>query len=135
MGLEPKAMEILKVKEAEAQGIKLVAFAEAEGLLRKAEAWNTYGEAARLNLVLEAYKTVAGMGANALGQIKFDKVVALDGGSGSGDSPISRMMTAAPGALLKFMEQMRAATGIDIEKLVGGIAAKNEPKVVDQKKE
>lgn len=126
---EAQAMEILKVKEAEAQGIKMVAFAEAEGLMRKAEAWNTYGEAARLNLVLEAYKTVAGMGANALGQIKFDKVVALDGGAGNGDSPVSRLMTAAPGALLKFMEQMKAATGIDIEKLVGNATAKNEVKV------
>ena len=48
--------------------------------------------------------------------VKFDNVVAIDSGSSDGDSAVNRLMTAAPGALVKFLEQMKAATGIDLAK-------------------
>jgi uncharacterized membrane protein YqiK len=90
--------------------------AEAKGLREKAEAWNAYGKAAQLNLTLEAVKAVAEQGAKSIGQVKFDKVIALDSGGRDGDNAVNRLMTAAPGALVKFLEQMKTATGIDIEK-------------------
>lgn len=109
---EGEAQAILKVAEARAKGTQLQLEAEAEGLRKKAEAWNTYGKAAQLNLTLEAIKTVADAGANSIGQVKFDNVVAID--SGNEDGAVNRMMTAAPGALVKFLEQIKAATGIDL---------------------
>ncbi len=114
---EGDAAAILKRAEAEAKGIQLKLEAEAEGLRKKAEAWNAYGKAAQLNLVLEAVKVVAGEGAQALGQVKFDKVIALDSG-GDGESAVNRMLTAAPGGLVKFLEQIQAATGIDLAELL-----------------
>ena len=45
--------------------------------------------------MLEAFKAVAETGAASLGQIKFDRVVAIDGG-GDGEGSVPRMMTAAP---------------------------------------
>ena len=92
--------------------------AEAEGLRKKAEAWNTYGKAAQLNLSLEAIKAVAQAGADSIGQIKFEKVIALDSGSNGGDSAVNRMMTAAPSGIVKFIEQMKAATGINLAELL-----------------
>ncbi len=121
---EGEATAILRQKEAEAKGIELVLTAEAEGLRRKAEAWNQYGKAAQLNLALEAVKAVAGEGANALGQIKFDKVIAIDGGGdGNGTNSITRLMTAAPGALLKFMEQIKGMTGLDLPAMLNELRA------------
>ena len=114
---EGQAAKILKVAEAEAKGIQLKMEAEAEGLRKKAEAWNTYGKAAQLNLSLEAIKAVAQAGADSIGKIHFDKVVALDNGA-NGDGAVNRMMTAAPGGLVKFIEQMKAATGIDLAELL-----------------
>ncbi len=111
-----EAQAILKVAEARAKGTQLQLEAEAEGLRKKAEAWNAYGKAAQLNLALEAIKTVADAGAKSIGQVKFDNVVAIDSGGGDGDSAVNRLMTAAPGALVKFLEQMKAATGIDLAK-------------------
>ena len=112
---EGDAAQILKIKEAEAEGIRKVMIATADGLERKAKAWDKFGEAAQLNLVLETLKIVAEHGAEALGNIEFDSVVAIDSGDSQGRSgAVSRMMTAAPGALLKFIEQMQAMTGIDI---------------------
>jgi len=113
---EGEAQAILKVAEARAKGTQLQLEAEAEGLRKKAEAWNAYGKAAQLNLALEAIKTVADAGAKSIGQVKFDNVVAIDSGGGNGDNAVNRLMTAAPGALVKFLEQMKAATGIDLAK-------------------
>ncbi len=123
---EGEATAVLKRKEAEAKGVELVLTAEAEGLREKAEAWNAYGKAAQLNLVLEAFKSVAERGADALGQVKFDKVIAVDGGGGDGDSSVSRLMTAAPGALVKFIEQLKGMTGIDLEKYVKDITEQKD---------
>jgi flotillin len=115
---EGEAQAVIKRKEAEARGIQAVLTAEAEGLREKAEAWNAYGKAAQLNLILEALKIVAEKGAESLGRVKFDKVIAIDGGGGDGASSVGRLMTAAPGALVKFMEQIRGMTGIDLGKLL-----------------
>jgi flotillin len=113
---EGEATAVLRKAEAEAKGIQLKLEAEAEGLRQKAEAWNSYGKAAQLNLVLEAIKVVAEEGAKSIGQVQFDKVIALDGGGD--DSAVNRMLTAAPGGLVKFLEQIRTATGIDLAKLL-----------------
>ena len=117
-----EAKAILMVAEARANGTQMQLEAEAKGLREKAEAWNAYGKAAQLNLTLEAVKAVAEHGAKSIGQVKFDKVIALDSGSGDGDGAVNRLMTAAPGALVKFLEQMKAATGIDLEKRFQEIA-------------
>ncbi|HOO97541.1 MAG TPA: SPFH domain-containing protein [Caldisericia bacterium] len=130
---EGESQRILRIKEAEAEGIRKVAMAEADGLRAKADAWNQFGEAAKLNLVLETYRQVAAQGAQAIGNISFDKVVAIDGGGGSeGGSSVTRLMNAAPGALVKFMEQMKAATGIDIEDFLKGYLG-NKAKTVEVK--
>jgi flotillin len=123
LAAEGQAAKILKVAEADAKGIELRLLAEAKGIAEKAKAWNQYGKAAQLNLALEATKAVAEQGAKAIGQVKFDKVIALDSGSGEGDSAVNRMLTAAPGGLVKFMEQIKAATGIDLEQLLREITA------------
>ena len=71
--------------------------------------------------MLEAMKIIAEKGADALGQISFDNVVAIDSGSGDGSGSsgaISRVMTAAPGALVKFTEQLKAMTGIDLNGMI-----------------
>ncbi len=118
---EGEAAKILKIKEAEATGIKKIMLAEAEGLERKAKAWEKFGEAAQLNLMLEAMKIIAEKGADALGQINFANVVAIDSGSGDGSGSsgaISRVMTAAPAALVKFSEQLKALTGIDLNGMI-----------------
>jgi flotillin len=119
---EGEAAAIFKRAEAQAKGIQLTLEAEAEGLRKKAEAWNSYGKAAQLNLELEAIKEVAGKGADALGEIKFDKVIAIDSG-GKGDTAVNRMLTAVPAGLVKFMEQMKAATGLDLADILKKIDA------------
>jgi flotillin len=126
-----EAAAILKRAEAQAKGIQLRLEAEAEGLRKKAEAWNAYGKAAQLNLALEAIKSVAQAGAQSIGQVKFDKVIALDSGQGA-DSSVNRMLTAAPAGMVKFLEQVKAATGVDLtEKLQEIMAMKDDAPPTD----
>jgi flotillin len=122
---EGQAAKILKVAEAEAKGIQLKLEAEAEGLRKKAEAWNTYGKAAQLNLSLEAIKAVAVAGADSIGQVQFEKVIALDSGAG-GDGAVNRMLTAAPAGLVKFLEQVKAATGVDLADVLKEVKSMND---------
>jgi len=123
---EGQAAAILKRAEAQAKAIQLKLEAEAEGLRKKAEAWNTYGKAAQLNLALEAIKEVAGKGADALGAIKF-KVIAIDSG-GDGETAVNRMLTATPAGLVKFLEQIKAATGIDLADILKNVnSMEDEP--------
>jgi len=134
-----EAAAILKRAEAVAKGIQLKLEAEAEGLRKKAEAWNSYGKAAQLNLALEAIKEVAGKGADAIGQIKFDKVIAIDSG-GDGDTAVNRMLTATPAGLVKFMEQIKAATGIDLADVLKEVKSMDEgpveaPQITGQESE
>ncbi|UCE48869.1 MAG: hypothetical protein JSW47_01755 [Phycisphaerales bacterium] len=123
-----EAEAILKVAEAKAKGTQMQLEAEAKGLREKAEAWNAYGKAAQLNLTLEAIKAVAGEGAKSIGQVKFDKVIALDSGSSNGENAVNRLMTAAPGALVKFLEQVKAATGIDLAQRLQEISSMPDDK-------
>ncbi len=118
---EGQAAAIFKRAQAQAKAIQLKLEAEAEGLRKKAEAWNTYGKAAQLNLALEAIKEVAGKGAEALGAIKFDKVIAIDSGGGDGETAVNRMLTATPAGLVKFLEQIKAATGIDLAEILKNV--------------
>ncbi len=112
---EGEAEAVIKKKDAEAKGVQMVYTAEAAGLREKAEAWNSYQEPAKLNLVLEAMKEMVDPIAQSLGNIKFDKIVAIGGGSGKDGNPLADVINVVPAALVRFFEEMKAATGIDPE--------------------
>ena len=74
----------------------------------------------------------------ALGHIKFDKVIAIDGGGSNSDTAVSRMMTAVPKSLVTFIEQIKAATGVDLTALVPKLMEEESKRAVpdapDEKK-
>ncbi len=123
---EGEAQAVIKKKDAEAKGIQMVYVAEAAGLREKAEAWNSYKDPAKLNLVLEAMKEMVGPIAASLGNVKFDKIVAIGGGSGKGGNPLADIINIAPAALVRFFEEMKAATGIDPEAYLQRIMEEGE---------
>ena len=48
--------------------------------------------------------------------------MAIDGG-GDGEGSVPRMMTAAPAALLQFVEQIKTMTGLDLESFLKDVLA------------
>lgn len=106
---------------AEADATRAQALAEAEGMRQKAEAWERYGDAAVIQLLVERYpEIIRAMGApmNAIGtglsNIDSISIVDVGGGSGDGKSPIDKVLSQVPGQFIAFNEQIKALLGLDL---------------------
>lgn len=105
--------------EAEAAAIQAKALAEAEGLLKKAEAMEKYGDAAKQNMQLEAIKLyfeqlpeiarAVGEGYNGV-----DKIVMLGNDSGQLAGNIMNTTT-------QISEGLSQSLGIDLKTLLAGV--------------
>lgn len=108
----------------EADAIKAKLLAEAEGMQAKAEAWERYGDAAVIQLLLERYpEIVKAMGVpmqaigTGLANVGSISVVDVNGGNGQ-DSPLDRVLSNVPRQFLAFNEQLKAVTGFDLSAML-----------------
>ena len=84
-----EAIGLAQAKAIEAQGV-----AEATAILRKAEAWKQFNEAARLQTILEKLPAIIQASTGVFGAVaaplgNIDKLVVIDQGNG-GDGPAGR---------------------------------------------
>ena len=103
---------------AEAEAIKAKAEAEAEGLLKKAEAMKQYGEAAKMDMQMEALKLYfeqlpAIAEAVGKGYTNVDKIVMLGGESSKLSGDIINNVT-------QISEGLSQSMGIDVKTLLAG---------------
>jgi flotillin len=121
--------ELAKGK-AEAEVIRLRGLAEAEAKEKLAEAFQKFGEAAVLDIIVKMLPELAGRIAEPLASI--DKLTVVDTGNGEGAARVSnyvtQLMATAP-------EMLKSVSGIDVEALIKGLtrgkpelAAAAEPK-------
>jgi flotillin len=124
-----EAIGLAQAKAIEAQGL-----AEANAILKKAEAWQQFNEAARLQTILEklpaiieATAPVFGAVASPLGNI--DKVVVIEQGNGNGNGQggINRLASTAPSVIFNLLQQLEAL-GLDVPSMLAqlGIQPKTE---------
>lgn len=120
-----QAEGILAVKQAEAEGIAAVGaaeakaieargLAEAEAMEKKAEAMKKYGQAAMMEMIVQALPQMAEAIAKPLESI--DKVTIID--SGNGDGGVASMGGYVPAVLAKTIESVKEATGLDITEIM-----------------
>jgi flotillin len=108
----------------EADAIKAKLLAEADGMQAKADAWERYGDAAVIQLLLEKYpEIVRAMGtpmqAIGAGLANVDNISVVEINSGGSDgSPVDRVLNNIPRQFVGFNEQLKAVTGIDIAQLL-----------------
>lgn len=105
--------------EAEAAAIQAKAEAEAEGLLKKAEAMKQYGEAAKMNMQMEAIKYYfeqlpAIAEATGKAYTNVDKIVMLGGES-------TKLTGDIIGNITQISEGLSESLGIDMKSLVSGL--------------
>lgn len=109
--------EGIKAKgEAEAAAIQAKALAEAEGMEKKAEAYQKYNKVAMAEMMIRVLPEVTAKIAEPLAQI--DKITIIGGGSGDTDSAISSIAGNVPAVMAKLFESMEAATGIDLKEIM-----------------
>ncbi|XP_053130631.1 flotillin-2 isoform X2 [Hemicordylus capensis] len=105
---QAEAEKIRKIGEAEALVIEAIGKAEAEKMKLKAEAYQQYGEAAKMALVLEALPQIAAKVSAPLA--KVDEIVILSGENNKLTSDVNRLLAEIPASV-------HALTGVDLSKI------------------
>ncbi len=107
---------------AEAEVIRLKGLAEAEAKEKLAEAFEKYGEAAVLDIIVKMLPELAGRVAEPVRSI--DKLTVVDTGSGEGAARVSNYVTSL---MATAPEMLKNVSGIDMEQLIKRLTAKGEP--------
>uniref|UniRef100_A0A2K6E317 Flotillin n=1 Tax=Macaca nemestrina TaxID=9545 RepID=A0A2K6E317_MACNE len=115
---QAEAEKIRKIGEAEAAVIEAMGKAEAERMKLKAEAYQKYGDAAKMALVLEALPQIAAKIAAPL--TKVDEIVVLSGDNSKVTSEVNRLLAELPASV-------HALTGVDLSKVCAYAEVKPQP--------
>ncbi len=134
-----EAEAILTIKKAEAEGIAQVLTAKALGYTRLIEACGNDAQAAANMLMIEKLEQIASLQAEAIKNIKIDKITVWDSGSGEKGSStasfVSSMIKSLPA-----LHEVAAMAGINLPDYLGQIKPatkdpKPEPKITEKSKE
>jgi flotillin len=106
-----EAIGLAQAKAIEAQGV-----AEAAAILRKAEAWKEFNDAARLQTILEKLPAIIESSSGVFAAVaaplgNIDKLVVIDQGHGSGDngsSSLGRLAQTSPALVFNLLQQLEA---------------------------
>ncbi len=103
---------------AEAEVIRLRGLAEAEAKEKLAEAFEKFGEAAVLDIIVKMLPELAGKIADPIGSI--DKLTVVDTGHGEGAARVSNYVTSL---MATAPEMLKSVSGIDVEGLIKGLTS------------
>jgi flotillin len=106
-----EAIGLAQAKAIEAQGV-----AEAAAILRKAEAWKEFNDAARLQTILEKMPAIIEASSGIFSAVaaplgNIDKVVVIDQGSGQADGgsgSLGRIAKTSPAVVFGLLQQLEA---------------------------
>jgi flotillin len=87
--------------------------AEATAILRKAEAWKQFNEAARLQTILEKLPAILQASTGIFGAVaaplgNIDKVVVIDQGGGADGGGLTRLAKTSPTLVFNLLQQLEA---------------------------
>ncbi|MFD1955102.1 flotillin family protein [Paenibacillus thailandensis] len=112
---------------AEAEVIRLRGLAEAEAKEKLAQAFEKFGEAAVLDIIVKMLPELAGKVAEPISSI--DKLTVVDTGSGEGAARVSNYVTSL---MATAPEMLKSVSGLDVNALVRGLTSKALPPAAQQ---
>jgi flotillin len=118
--------------EAEAEIIRLKGLAEAEAKQKIAEAFERYGQAAILDMILKMLPEYAKQVASPLANI--DKITIVDTGSSGANGGANRVTGYATNLMASLQETLKASAGIDVKELLENISGKGNVKNMEETK-
>ncbi|MEZ5039694.1 MAG: SPFH domain-containing protein [Saprospiraceae bacterium] len=131
---EGEAAAILAHYQAEAEGVRIVLDAQAAGFQKLVDAANGNPQAAIGLLLVDKIPELAKIQADAIKNIKFDKVTVFDGGDGQGAAGFMSGLFKSIPALSEFMNQ----SGLNLPEYLAtkpnGHPAKGEDTKLDKQK-
>ncbi|WP_442599067.1 flotillin family protein [Neobacillus sp. D3-1R] len=109
--------------ETEAEIIRLKGLAEAEAKQKIAEAFEKYGQAAILEMIVKMLPEYAKQVAAPLSNI--DKITVVDTGGGNGENSGANKITGyATNLMSSLQESLKASSGIDVKELLENFSGK-----------
>jgi len=126
-----EATKIEAIGLAQARAIEAQGVAEATAILRKAEAWKEFNDAARLQTILEKLPAIIQSSTGVFGAVasplgNIDKLVVIDqGGAGPGgaSSGVERLARTSPAVVFNLLQQLEAL-GLNLPALLQQIGGK-----------
>ncbi|WP_318505592.1 flotillin family protein [Bacillus sp. T3] len=111
--------------EAEAEIIRLKGIAEAEAKEKIAEAFEQFGQAAILDMIMKMLPEYAKQVAAPLGNI--DKITVVDTGASGPNSGANKVTGYATNLMATLQESLKASSGIDVKELIENFSGKATP--------
>lgn len=111
----------------EAEIIRLKGVAEAEAKQKIAEAFEQFGQAAVMDMILKMLPEYAKQVAAPLGNI--DKITVVDNGSNGPNSGANKVTSYATNLMSTLQESLKASSGIDVKDLLESFAGKRNPQL------
>lgn len=108
--------------ETEAEIIRLKGVAEAEAKEKIAEAFEQFGQAAILDMILKMLPEYAKQVAAPLGNI--DKITVVDTGGSGENSGANKVTGYATNLMATLQESLKASSGIDVKELIENFSGK-----------
>ena len=109
--------------ESEAEVIRLKGLAEAEAKQKIAEAFEKFGQAAVLDMVLKMLPEYAKQVAAPLGNI--EKITVVDTGGNSENGGANKVTSYATNLMSTLQTSLKASSGIDVKELLENLSGKN----------
>jgi flotillin len=111
---------------AEAEIIRLKGLAEAEAKEKIAEAFEQFGQAAILDMIIKMLPEYAKQVASPLGNI--DKITVVDTGGSSENGGANKITGYATNLMASLQESLKASSGIDVKELIENYSGKGNVK-------
>ena len=118
---QAKADSLRAQGESEADIIRLKGLAEAEAKRKIAEAFEQYGQAAMLDMIVKMIPEYAKQIASPLANI--DKITVVDTGSGEGGGA-NKITSYATNLMATLQESLKASSGIDVKEMLENYTGK-----------
>ncbi len=125
-----EAAKIEAIGVAQAKAIEAQGTAEATAILRKAEAWKEFNDAARLQTILEKLPAIIQSSTGVFGAVaapmgNIDKLVVIDQGNGqqAGTSGAARLAQTGPAVVFNLIQQLEAL-GLDVPTILHQLGVK-----------
>jgi flotillin len=120
-----EAAKIEAIGLAQAKAIEAQGTAEAAAILRKADAWKQFNDAAKLQTVLEKLPAILQASTGIFGAVaaplgNIDKLVVIDQGNGAPDgapSGVARLARTGPAVVFNLLQQLEAL-GLNVPALL-----------------
>jgi flotillin len=126
-----EASKIEAIGLAQAKAIEAQGTAEAVAILRKADAWKQFNDAAKLQTVLEKLPAILQASTGIFGAVaaplgNIDKLVVIDQGGGGGDGAstgLARLAKTGPTVVFSLLQQLEAL-GLNVPAVLEQLGAK-----------